>query len=235
MSSTPHVRAQLSAYLDAALATADRNAVEAHLASCTDCRARLAELRDTASLIGALPDLAPTRRLVPRLAPVPVWLAPLRTLATLASGVSVFLFIASALLANIGTLSAGSATTALNAPAAAPAASGGGVAAAPAPAGGLASASATTPRGAIQAPSATPQPNADTSKAFTTASAAPTAAEAARGATSVPNDAVSNAAGDRSSHEVANPGPATNPWVWLVLAIVTGAIALALHRRLRSA
>jgi len=79
MSSTPHVRAQLSAYLDAALGPADRDAVEAHLASCTDCRARLAELRGTAALIGALPDLAPSRRLVPRVAPVPVWLAPLST------------------------------------------------------------------------------------------------------------------------------------------------------------
>src|SRR5512133_925478 len=124
MSSTPHVRAQLSAYLDAALSAADRGAVEAHLASCADCRARLAELRGTASLIGSLPDPVPTRRLVPRLAPVPVWLAPLRTLTTLASGISVFLFIASALLANIGSLSSGAITPSLNAPAAAPAPAG---------------------------------------------------------------------------------------------------------------
>jgi len=229
MSTTPHVRAQLSAYLDAALGAAERGAVEAHLDSCSDCRARLAELKATASLIGALPELVPSRRLVPRVAAVPAWLAPLRTLTTLASGVSVFLFIASALLANIGSLSSGAATTALNAPAVAPAASSG----AAAPAAGGPGATTPSQRGSAQDAAPT-QTASDAFKALTSASPAPATAEAARGATA-PNDAVSNATGDRSSHEVTSPTVGPNPWVWLVLAIVMGAIALALHRRLRSA
>src|SRR5712691_8083641 len=101
MSLAGHPLAQLSAYLDGALAPADRGAVDTHLDTCSACRARLAELRATASLIGSLPELAPTRRLVPRVAPAPVWLAPLRTMTTVASGLSVFVFLATALLANI--------------------------------------------------------------------------------------------------------------------------------------
>src|SRR6266851_4897429 len=104
MNATEHVRAQLSAYLDGALGDAERTAVEGHLAACPDCRARLGELRATASLIRALPDPVPSRRLVPRVGRPPVWVAPLRTLTTLASGLSVFLFLATALLANVGGL-----------------------------------------------------------------------------------------------------------------------------------
>src|SRR4051812_45020607 len=104
MSTNPHPRAELSAYHDGALAPAERSAVESHLSTCDDCRARLAELRTVASLIGALPDPVPSRGLLPRAAPVPAWLAPLRTLTTLASGISVFMFIASALLANVNLL-----------------------------------------------------------------------------------------------------------------------------------
>src|SRR5436190_13353395 len=116
MSTNPHPRAQLSAYLDDALSATERSAVAAHLDVCADCRARLAELRATASLIRALPDLVPSRRLTPRASAQPAWLAPLRTLTTLASGVSAFLFIASALLTNVNQLA--STPTSLQAPAA---------------------------------------------------------------------------------------------------------------------
>ena len=88
MSDTVHPREQLSAYLDGALTPAERAAVDTHLGSCADCRARLAELRGVSALLRSLPDPMPSRRLVPRLATVPVWIAPLRTLATLASGIS---------------------------------------------------------------------------------------------------------------------------------------------------
>ena len=71
------------------------------------------ELRAAARLIAALPDPRPTRRLVPRISTLPAWLAPLRTLTTLASGVSVFLFLATALLANVGSLASQSATNGL--------------------------------------------------------------------------------------------------------------------------
>src|SRR3977135_4489805 len=122
MSTTPHPRAELSAYQDDALAPAERSAVETHLVTCDDCRARLAELRPVAWLRGARPDLVPSRRLLPRVTAGPSWLAPLRTLTTLASGISVFLFIASALLTNVnqlGTTTSGQAAApAPNAPAA---------------------------------------------------------------------------------------------------------------------
>ncbi len=112
MNSSDHPRAQLSAYLDGALGEPERVAVEGHLGSCTDCRARLGELRATASLIRSLPDPVPSRRLVPRVAAPPAWLAPLRTLTTLASGVSVFLFLATALLANVGGVASSAGTAA---------------------------------------------------------------------------------------------------------------------------
>ena len=121
MDNRAHPRGQLSAYLDGALAPAEHAGVEAHLAACPDCRARQAELRATTALLRSLPDPAPSRRLTPRVAPPPAWLAPLRTLSTLASGISVFLFIATALAANIGTLAT---PAALNAPAAGQAAGG---------------------------------------------------------------------------------------------------------------
>ena len=64
-----HVRDDLSAYLDSALAPARRSEVDAHLGTCPPCRKVLAELRSTARLIAALPAAVPSRRLVPSLAP----------------------------------------------------------------------------------------------------------------------------------------------------------------------
>ena len=213
MSSTPHPRAQLSAYLDGALSPAERSAVEAHLGSCDDCRARLAELRGTARLIAALPSPVPSRRLTPRIATVPVWLAPLRTLSTIASGLSVFLFIASALLANIGFLASSSATTASQAPLLAP-----GAAAVPAP--------------------ASPSPAAAFRNA-TGASAAPAAAQDAAKFAVSPSASVPAATDVTSSsvgHEVVEARPVFgSPWMWLVVAVLTGALAIVLQRRLRAA
>lgn len=213
MNTGPHPRAQLSAYLDGALPPAERTAVDAHLASCDDCRARLGELRATARLIASLPSPAPSRRLVPRTGAVPAWLAPLRTLSTLASGVAVFLFIASALLANIGTLA--SSTSASQAPALAPF---GGAAAAPAPSSGARSAAGSAPA---------PANAQDATKAF--ASASPSA-EASRG----------EAAAAPTAHAASEPQAASRPElgsppVWLAIAVVTGALAIYLQRRLRSA
>lgn len=213
MSTTLHPLDELSAYLDGALGPGDRAAVEAHLDGCASCRARLAELRTTTALLRALPDPLPSRRLVPRIAAAPAWLAPLRTLATLASGVSVFLFMASAILSNITFLASGSAsTTSALAPAA----------------GNAPAASAGTARDSVTGPVPTPAPPAAAQKtqgspspneAFSVSSVAPTVAQQA------PTPAEQTA-------PVRNVGP--SPWLWLVLAIVTGAIALALQRRLRS-
>ena len=226
MSSTPHPRAELSAYHDDALSPSERSAVDSHLASCDDCRARLAELRSVASLIGALADPVPSRRLVPRVGAAPSWLAPLRTLTTIASGLSVFLFIASALLTNVNQLTVGTA----------------GQAAAPA-AANAATAGATAERGAAGAPSSNQVPAADSAKGATAQSAtpAPTAAPSSAafsvGASSAaPADALSRS-DQGPQHETARSsngllGP--SPWLWLALAVILGAIAIALQRRLRS-
>jgi anti-sigma factor RsiW len=230
-----HPHAELSAYIDDALDPAARAAVDGHLVACTVCRAHLAQLRATAALVHALPDPIPSRRLVPRLA-APAWLAPLRTLMTLASGAAVFLFIASALVSNITFLASGGATgtsaqesrdTALSdqAPKAAQPAS-----------------------TAAKAPAPVASPNAAFSKATPTQSPAP---DAGRGTVSAasPDDrtrldqarpsgapalGVGGEGSARATSSAPDRSPLVNPWLWLTLAIVCGAIAIALHRRLRA-
>jgi len=221
----PHPRAQLSAYLDEALAAAERTAVAAHLDVCADCRARLSELRATASLIGALPDPIPTRRLAPRLTTVPVWLAPFRTLTTLASGISVFLFIASAVLAGLPAASS-AVPTSLQAPAA------GGAAAS------TAERNVLGPGSAPNAPSATSASGAaDSAKLASGPSPTPAAFSANQ---SAPNPAPPvNAQADQSRGQAEHATPAApqlgpSPLVWLALAIAFGAMAFAVQRRLRS-
>jgi hypothetical protein len=232
-----HPHADLSAYIDGALDPTARAAVDGHLVTCALCRAHVAQLRATAAFVRALPDPVPSRRLTPRLATPPVWLAPLRTLMAFASGAAVFLFIASSLLVNLPRLAgSGAATTALESrdrvqmPAAQPA----------------------------SVPSAPPVPSATPNAAF---QAGPTAAsstlDAARGpvGAATPNDAQKQ---KRVEQTTAEPSPApgaalspqdaparyTNaapqgsgllsPWLWLALAIVCGAIAIVLNRRLRT-
>ena len=232
MSIQRHTHAQLSAYVDEALAPADRAAVDAHLDACATCRTHLGELRATASLIASLPDLAPTRRLVPRVAPAPAWLAPLRTLTTLASGISVFVFLATALLANVGGIASSGA-------------------AAPAPAALQASAAPTSAsRGAVQAPAAAPTAlnAADSAK-----QPGPTGAPAQPGAAGPSGVGFSVTSG---SQPPGSPTPAevgarsdnttpvrdlvgrttllASPLLWLALAIVFGIAAIGLQRRLRS-
>src|SRR4051812_46051598 len=180
-----HPSAQLSAYLDDALSAVERSAVGAHLDSCGDCRRRLSELRTTASLMRALPDLAPSRRLVPRLSAPPMWLAPLRTLTTLASGVTAFLFIASTLLASANGL-AGTPTS-LNAPAASAGAAGAATAGERADSGatsqppgapnvagpGEAPSASRSAQDAVKAATPTAGPTQDTTTQFSAVSAAP--------------------------------------------------------------
>lgn len=213
MSTNMHPHAQLSAYLDLALTPGERAAVDLHLSSCVECRARLHELRSTASLIRALPDLAPSRRLVPRVAGVPVWLAPLRTLSTLASGISVFLFLASALLANVNTLASSTS-------AAAPAAAG--------------AANATTAERGPNAPAASSvAPAGATADTVPKTAASPPPTTQFTTASSVPQDAAARGTA-REASRTAGPALGASPWVWLGLALATGALAIALQRRLRS-
>jgi anti-sigma factor RsiW len=230
-----HPQAELSAYIDRALAPAAQAAVAEHVAACAVCRAHVSELRATVALVQALPDPVPSRRLVPRLAPAgPAWLAPLRTVMTLASGTAVFLFIASSLLSNITFLASGSATSAQ--------------------AGGR----DTTNAFQVQAPTAE-QASAPTRALGPVPSASPNPA-LARNPTSPPFGAAAEAgsspavddAAKRSDQATVAPAPGAavgentgrpassepqrsplvNPWLWLTVAILCGAIAIALQRRL---
>jgi len=229
-----HPHAELSAYIDGALAPAAEAAVRGHLDTCALCRAHVAELRATVALVHALPDPVPSRRLVPRLAAPPAWLAPLRTLMTLASGAAVFLFIASSLVTNINFLaSSGAATTASEASRdavakqQAPAAAG-------APTTTNAPAPAASPNAAFGAVSPTSSQAADARSAATDdpqkradqATAGPSGAPGAVALNAQENARLANAEPQRS--------PLVNPLLWLTLAVISGAIAIALHRRLRS-
>ena len=220
MSTTPHPRAQLSAYLDGALSPVERTAVDAHLDACGDCRARLAELRGTASLIRALPDLVPSRSLLPRREAVPFWLAPLRTLSTMASGAAAFLFVASILLGNVSLLSTSTGAQ----PAAAPAA------------GGAATAENST---AFRSSATTAPPAAalDATKVASPTPAAQGAGAAPGAATASPREEVSRPAADSAQRDLARETPIPQigtPPMWLALALLFAAIAIALQRRLRS-
>jgi hypothetical protein len=238
-----HPHAELSAYIDGALAPAAQAAVRGHLDTCALCRAHVAELRATVALVHALPDPVPSRRLVPRLAAAPAWLAPLRTVMTLASGAAVFLFIASSLVTNINFLaSSGAATSATSANEAsrdavakqqAPAAAG-------APATTPVPAPATSPFAAFAvSPAASPAPTAsqvlDAARGTATDDPQKRADQATAGPTGAPGAAAVNPqdTGRVTSSEPQRP-PLLNPWLWLTLALISGAIAIALHRRLRS-
>ena len=238
-----HPHAELSAYIDGALAPAAQAAVEGHIAACAVCRAHVAELRATVVLVHALPDPVPSRRLVPRLTTVPAWLAPLRTVMTLASGTAVFLFIASSLVSNINFLASGAAArpaaneasrdTTTNFQVQAPTAAQPG----------------TTPSGALDA-APSPAPTGSAGAALAHNPTTPPVAQAgdARAAQS-PDDAakvLERSAARASGAPVGAPqergqfassepqrSPLVNPWLWLTLAIFCGAIAIALHRRLR--
>jgi hypothetical protein len=241
-----HPHAELSAYIDGALDPAALAAVEGHLGACAVCRAHVAQLRATIAFVQALPDPLPSRRLVPRLA-APAWLAPLRTLMTLASGAAVFLFIASALVGNI-TLLAGS-----GAPAAAQPASRDTAAKVVAPS----DAQRASESSAAPAPAASPNaafavagPTASTAQLGYATPAASRIPDAAKGSVDAATpDAKLRADESRPSvapgaaaelQSAARSGlqpersPLLSPWLWLVLAIACGAIAIALHRRLRA-
>lgn len=235
-----HPHAELSAYIDGALAPAAQAAVERHVVVCAVCRAHVAELRATVALVRALPDPVPSRRLVPRLAPAgPAWLAPLRTVMTLASGTAVFLFIASSLLSNIAFLASGSPTSArtsareagrdtttnfqVGTPTAR-AASTPTRALGPAPAATTAALdqNQTQPPAAAAGAAGTPATE-DASKARSDQSAAPV----------VPGAAVGENTGRLALSELQR-SPLVSPWLWLTVAILSGVIAFALQRRLHA-
>ena len=230
-----HPHADLSAYIDGALDPAAKVAVDAHLVTCALCRAHVAQLRATVALVQALPDPVPSRRLVPRLATAPSWLAPLRTLMTLASGAAVFLFLASALVTNIApAASSGAATTAREASGdtavkgqAPTAQSAGAPTVTPAPAPAV-SPNAAFAIGPSSSPAADKVVRGPATAAPDTRGDTSTAASAAPGAPLNPPDAA------RTALSAPRPSPLLNPWLWLAIAIVCGVAAIALNRRLRA-
>jgi anti-sigma factor RsiW len=233
---TQHPHAELSAYIDGALIPAAQAAVEGHLVTCALCRAHVTQLRATSSLLHSLPDPVPSRRLVPRLAGAPAWLAPLRTLMTLASGAAVFLFIASAVLTNITFLASSSGATALSAPEVARDTAANAVQ----PQGGAATSTPT-----VRAPAAAGSPNQAFSPFGANASPTPSGATVADDAqkrvdqaTAAPSGPTGAAFAPQETGRLASSAPqpaqVLNPWLWLTLAIISGAIAIALHRRLHS-
>jgi hypothetical protein len=218
-----HPFGDLSAYLDEALSSEARASVQAHLDTCARCRTRLAELRGTARLIAALPMPVPSRSLVPHVS-VPVWLAPLRTFATFASGAAMFLFLASAVIAYFPR--AQSAST-VGAPAASqPAAYGaGGAATAPQSSQALTSSAPNSPL-AVTSDRADARPSATPSGA---------AKEVGRQISAGPS---SLAATDQSTRAIrSEPAPFAfllSPLLWLVLAIAFAGVSFIVGRRLRS-
>jgi len=239
-----HPHAELSAYIDGALAPAAQAAVRGHLDTCALCRAHVAELRSTIALMQALPDPVPSRRLVPHLAAAPAWLAPMRTLMTLASGAAVFLFIASSLVTNINFLaSSGAATTANEASRDAIAKQQAPVAAG-APAATNVPAPAVSPNAAFGAitPTASPAPAPsqllDTAIGTATDDPKKRGDQATAGPSGAPGAAAANAVNAQDNARLTNAepqrSPLVNPLLWLTLALISGAIAIALHRRLRS-
>lgn len=228
-----HPHAELSAYIDEALNPAERAAVEAHVDVCAACRAHVAQLRATTALVQALPDPIPSRNLVPRLG-VPAWMAPLRTLMTLASGAAVFLFIASSLVSNI-TFLAGAPTTASSRDA-------GAEGAARAPFGPAdvrltepsnVPAPAASQQGAFAAPGGAP-PSVDGKTLELATGDAAKRSDEATPAPPAPGEAATALERTAATTAQPRPSPLLNPWLWLAIALLSGALAIALHRRLHS-
>lgn len=109
---TEHQDQLLSAYLDDALWSGERETVESHVTGCARCLDRLAELRAVSRLVAALPRPLPSRSLIPRLdvARRPVWLRPVRLLGSMGTGVFLFLFLTSAVVNSGSSLGGGTST-----------------------------------------------------------------------------------------------------------------------------
>jgi anti-sigma factor RsiW len=225
-----HPFGDLSAYLDNALSSEARASVQAHLDTCALCRTRVAELRGTARLIAALPMPLPSRSLVPRIS-VPLWLAPLRTFSTFATGAAVFLFLATAVVTSFPR-----ATSAGSAPAAAPAPN---AVSAPQASGGAADAPGSSLSFNAPSPSPAAVVTTDGGRTAERASATPsdTSKEVGRQDSAGPS---ANSVADQSTRvsytrEPLNPFAfLLSPWLWLILAIGFGATSFIVGRRLRS-
>lgn len=211
-----HADSDLSAYIDGELAPAERAGVDAHLAGCERCRARLEELRATASLIQRLQAPRPSRSLVPVVAERYNWLRPLRSFSTVATGAFLMVFLVTAVGRSGSGLGGGPEVPFGRTTAAAPAAT-----AAPETAG-LATARS------IPAPFAAP------------AAQATAAADTALRQVSPPSPAPSAEspkaiAQGEARYSRREPSPVADPLMWLGLAVVAAITAIFAHWRLRTA
>ena len=93
-----HPDRELQAQADESLASEEAATLTAHLGGCARCARRVEELRAVRRLLAAAPPPRPSRPLVPRLARLPAWLRPARSLASVGAGTFLFLFLASAVL-----------------------------------------------------------------------------------------------------------------------------------------
>ena len=230
----PHVSRDLSAYLDAELAPADRARVSAHLEDCARCALQLAELRATATMIAALPSPRPSRSLVPSLAPRWNWLRPVRSLSAMASGAFLMVFLVAAVAQSGSDLGGGPATP-FGQTAAQPAA-------APTAAEQVTLEAASPPPADVRVavPVATAQP-APAAGAADGTPAAPAGEQETEDAASAPEErgaaaATAVAADTEGVRQVYGLGsePLT-PLVWLGLAALAALFAAVAHWRLRAA
>ena len=212
---TIHPDDELSSHADEADGGERRAAVAAHLAGCPRCARRVAELRAVRRLLAAAPAPRPARSLVPRLAAAPVWLRPVRSLASVGAGAFLFLFLASAVLQSGSNLGGG--TTAAER-----AAARGQLSAPRMDRAAAATAAAAAAPGQSAAPAAGQ-------------SAAPAAVQSAApaGASGAAAFGVESRAAEREAAVRRDVGPP--PWVFAGLAALCAATALAVHRRLRRA
>lgn len=212
-----HVDTDLSAYLDGELAPPDRADVEAHLDGCARCRARLGELRATASLIAALPPARPSRSLVPHLVQRFNWLRPMRSFSMFASGAFLFVFLVTAVGRSGTGLGGGTVAPFGPVPQAAPAA-------APAATGVPERAALSTAPTLQAAPP--PAPGAAATARTDAASPATAFAEA--------TDKAADASSASARESARTPSPLTDPLLWLGLAVIAAVLAIGAHWRLRS-
>ena len=163
---------------------------------------------------------------------------------TLASGAAVFLFIASSLVTNINFLASGGAATSASEASRDAVAKQQVPAAAGAPAATNVPAPVTSPNAAFGAisPTASPAPTPsqllDSAKGRATDDPQKRGDQATAGPSGAPGAAAANAVNAQDNARLTNAepqrSPLVNPLLWLTLALISGAIAIALHRRLRS-
>jgi anti-sigma factor RsiW len=217
---TVHADSDLSAFLDGELPPADRARVDAHLEGCERCRARLGELRATASLIASLPSPRPSRSLVPRVVERYNWVRPLRSFSTFATGAFLMVFLVTAVgrsgsgLGGGPEVPFGRTATGAGAPAAATAA----------PESAALQTARSIPAPAA-VPAAAPQATAMADAAQRTGTAPPAAAAGSP----------KSAAAEDAREQRREPPPLTDPLIWLGFAVIAAVTAIFAHWRMRTA